>query len=72
MPKSHNPEVDRVCKVCKWTIQAFIPHECDPSICKTCYGKGELWLGRDHDTKKWMGFGTCRDCEGTGKTRYGM
>ncbi len=68
MPKTHSPDVDKTCEYCKMRIQAFIPHECDPSICRPCKGRGELWLGRDHDTKKWLGWAKCRDCEGSGRT----
>lgn len=64
--KKHKPLEDKTCPVCGERILAKIPHECDPAICKTCYGKGELWIGRKN--RAWIGYERCPRCEGTGKT----
>lgn len=61
---------DKPCPFCHMVIQKHIPHECDPSICRTCFGKGEKWLGRDKETAKWLGWSLCPDCGGTGKRRF--
>lgn len=48
-------------------VKAFIPHECDPSICRKCNGKGTIYKGRQKSTGRWIGYDQCAGCEGTGK-----
>lgn len=70
MIKGHTKDIDHTCEVCKMEVKAMIPHECDPSICKNCKGKGETWLGRNKATGRWDGYEKCSKCEGTGKVIF--
>lgn len=68
--RTHGRVLDKFCPRCKLVIQEHIIHECDPSICIHCNGRGERWLGRDKETRKFLGWAKCEPCDGTGKTRF--
>lgn len=69
MAHTHIIEQDRVCPRCRMVIQAYIPHECDPTICKTCDGRGTIFVGRAPD-RTWVGYNTCSTCSGTGRITF--
>lgn len=60
-PFNHLRSPDVMCIRCKMVIMTFIPHECDPSICYGCDGRGTQWK------RGWI---TCTDCGGNGKTKW--
>lgn len=55
---------------CGMLVRAYIPHECDPDICRKCNGKGTIFKGRQKSTGRWIGYDPCPVCEGTGETKW--
>jgi hypothetical protein len=55
----HTSDVDYTCRRCKLFVQAHIPHECDPRICRQCEGFKSVWLAG-------QGFVLCDRCQGKG------